>query len=129
MDLIPSYLTFSAPWTDVYGRYFNRSHGKPRFVSCLLYLNDEWSEEMGAPTQFYDPPTGETFPVFPSPGKCVIMDSDVTHTVVAPNKSAGLRPRYSLVWKLILHPKKNRQSMDVFPDSEPLLIGSANSKM
>jgi hypothetical protein len=123
-------ITFSlAPWTDIYGRYFNRSHGKPRFVSCLLYLNDEWSEELGAPTQFYDPPTGETYQVFPSPGTCVMMDADVTHTVVSPNKSAGLCPRYSLVWKLILHPKKNKQSMKLFPDCEPLLIGSANRKI
>jgi len=58
-----------------------------------------------------------------------MMDQDVTHTVVAPNESAGLSPRYSLVWKLILHPKKSGQNMDLAPGSEPLLIGSANGKV
>lgn len=119
----------TAPWTDVYGRYFNRAPGKPRFVSCLIYLNYEWSEKWGAPTQFFDPPTGETHQVFPSPGRCVMMDQDVTHTVVAPNESAGLRPRYSLVWKLILHPKKSAQNMALASGSKPLLIGSANGKV
>lgn len=37
----------TAPWTDVFGRYYNRVRGKPRFVSLLLYLNDEWSDELG----------------------------------------------------------------------------------
>jgi hypothetical protein len=110
----------------VFGRYPNRSRGKPRFVSCLLYLNGEWKDEWGAPTQFYDPPTGETFRVYPRPGRCVIMDQDITHTVIAPTKAAGARPRYSLVWKLILHPKSHGQSVRIFLDSIPMRIGSAN---
>lgn len=120
-----------SPWADVYGRYPNRSKGKPRFVSCLLYLNDIWdAETWGGPTRFLDPPTQEVYDVMPKPGRCVIMDQDVSHTVVAPNEEAGSRPRYSLVWKLILHPTEEGQGMDLacgrkglWPD--PLVVGSA----
>lgn len=120
-----------SPWADVFGRYPNRSREKPRFVSVLLYLNDEWNaEEWGAPTKFLDPPTQECYEIFPQPGRCVIMDQDISHTVVAPKKEAGKRPRYSMVWKLILHPKKAGQVMvdlscgrDLWP--EPELFGSA----
>ena len=120
------FLLNQAPWTDVFGRYYNRSMGKPRFVSCLLYLNEEWSDDLGAPTQFYDPPTGETYQVYPRPGRCVIMDQDVTHTVIAPNEVAGKQPRYSLVWKLILHPKGEKQTMKLTSDTAPVRVGSAN---
>mmetsp|Transcript_3477 Transcript_3477/g.7671 ORF Transcript_3477/g.7671 Transcript_3477/m.7671 type:complete len:524 (+) Transcript_3477:108-1679(+) len=123
-----------SPWADVFGRYPNRSISKPRFVSCLLYLNDEWdAESWGAPTQFLDPPTQQTYEVFPQPGRCVFMDQDISHTVVAPNAEAGKRPRYSLVWKLILHPKVAGQDMvdlscgrkRLWPES--VVIGSANA--
>jgi len=119
-----------SPWTDVYGRYPNRSPGKPRFVSCIVYLNDEWNEHWGAPTRFYDTPTNESYDIFPLPGRCIIMDQDIQHTVVPPKPNlAGNIPRYSLVWKLILHPKTEHQDMmDLFssPRSpEPLLFGSA----
>lgn len=98
-----------SPWADVFGRYPNRSRGRPRFVSCLAYLNDEWdAAAWGAPTRFLDPPTGETIDVDPRPGRCVVMDQDVSHTVVAPRREAGARPRYSLVWKLVLHPTEGR---------------------
>ncbi|KAK1738273.1 hypothetical protein QTG54_010942 [Skeletonema marinoi] len=120
-----------SPWADVFGRYPNRSKEKPRFVSVLLYLNDDWAEEWGAPTKFLDPPTQECYEVFPQPGRCVIMDQDISHTVVAPRKEAGKSPRYSMVWKLILHPKKAGQDMTdlscgrekLWP--EPELLGSA----
>mmetsp|Transcript_23521 Transcript_23521/g.30691 ORF Transcript_23521/g.30691 Transcript_23521/m.30691 type:complete len:102 (-) Transcript_23521:109-414(-) len=99
-------------------------------MSCLLYLNDEWNEEeWGAPTKFLDIPTNTSYEVLPRPGRCILMDQDVSHTVVAPNEAAGKRPRYSLVWKLILHPKEPDQDMDnlaggrVWP--EPILFGSA----
>ncbi|KAL7527293.1 hypothetical protein ACHAWF_002122 [Thalassiosira exigua] len=123
-----------SPWADVYGRYPNRDVGKPRFVSCLVYPNDEWdAEAWGAPTRFLDPPTGEAHDVHPKPGRCVVMDQDVSHTVVAPNAEAGRRPRYSLVWKLILHPRKEGQDMadlpcgrgDLWP--EPIVVGSARN--
>ena len=54
------------------------------------------------------------------------MEQDVTHSVVAPEQAAGKRPRYSIVWKLILHPKEPMQSMKLFPKaSETILVGSA----
>ncbi|OEU17784.1 hypothetical protein FRACYDRAFT_268800 [Fragilariopsis cylindrus CCMP1102] len=131
-----------SPWTDVYGRYPNRSRGKPRFMSCLVYLNEEWDgDTWGAPTRFYDPPTKESYDVLPRPGRCVIMDQDIMHTVVPPNSAAGNRPRYSFVWKLILHPKTDHQDMTNLSSSssrvntsnnrsrsswpEPILFGSA----
>jgi hypothetical protein len=118
-----------SPWADVFGRYPNRSRGKPRFVSCLLYLNDIWEPNWGAPTRFLDPPTQETVDIMPMPGRCVIMDQDISHSVVPPTVEAGKRPRYSLVWKLILHPRNSEQNMKqlscgrVWPD--PIVIGSA----
>eukprot|EP00571_Detonula_confervacea_P002027 CAMPEP_0172321154 /NCGR_PEP_ID=MMETSP1058-20130122/42491_1 /TAXON_ID=83371 /ORGANISM="Detonula confervacea, Strain CCMP 353" /LENGTH=522 /DNA_ID=CAMNT_0013036585 /DNA_START=177 /DNA_END=1745 /DNA_ORIENTATION=- len=108
-------ITPSSPWTDIYGRYPNRAEGKPRFMSCLIYLNDEWDgDKWGAPTRFVDVPTDDdlnTYDVTPKPGRVIIMDQDIGHTVVAPNAAAGKRARYSLVWKLILHPKTIGQDM------------------
>ena len=100
-----------SPWADVFGRYPNRSKGKPRFISCLMYLNEFWEPSWGAPTQFFDPPTLEVVDIMPKSGRCVIMDQDISHTVVAPCSDAGKRPRFSLVWKLILHPKRLNQDM------------------
>ena len=125
-------LTPPSPYTDIYGRYPNRMKGKPRFVSCLIYLNKEWkSKEWGAPTKFLDIPTQTSYEVFPKPGRIVIMDQDCSHTVVAPNVEAGIkRPRYSLVWKLILHPKTDGQSMNLIDfdsvSSSKILFGSAD---
>jgi len=102
-----------SPWTDVFGMYPNRARGKPRFVSCLVYLNDEWDfGKWGAPTRFLDGATHTTYDVHAKPGRVVVMDQDITHTVVAPHAAAGHRPRYSLVWKLILHPTVPRQDME-----------------
>jgi len=107
--------TPSSPWTDVYGRYPNRAKGKPRFISCLVYLNEEWDgDSWGAPTRFVDIPTDQDLNVYDVkvyPGRCVIMDQDIGHTVVAPRAAAGKRPRYSLVWKLVLHPRSIGQDM------------------
>lgn len=99
-------------WTDMYDTYPNRIPGKPRFMSLLIYLNDYWDDNFGATTNFLDPITKDTHKVMPKPGRCILMDQDVLHTVTAPNKNAGLkRPRYSIVWKLILHPTKMNQNM------------------
>jgi 2OG-Fe(II) oxygenase superfamily len=118
-------LTPPSPWTDVYGRYPNRQVGKPRFVSCLIYLNDEWkSEEWGAPTRFLDLPSSTWYDVLPRPGRCVVMDQDVSHTVVAPHAAAGRRPRYSLVWKLILHPREGEEEHQ--QDMRDLRFGREN---
>jgi 2OG-Fe(II) oxygenase superfamily len=121
-------------WTDVYGRYPNRSTGKPRFVSCIVYLNEEWhSSDWGAPTRFFDVATDTAVDIEAKPGRVVIMDQDITHSVVAPLRAAGKRPRYSLVWKLILHPKRLNQDMrrrfcaPFWP--EPIRVGSANLRL
>jgi hypothetical protein len=118
-----------SPWTDVFGRYANRARGKPRFMSCLLYLNEEWNvKDWGAPTRFLDVATETVVDVSPKPGRVVLLDQDITHTVVAPFEVAGKRPRYSLVWKLILHPKKHHQDMRQLRTDwpKPILVGSAN---
>jgi hypothetical protein len=123
-----------SPWTDVFGRYPNRVRGRPRFVSMLIYLSDEWNAELwGAPTRFLDIPTDTFTDILPRPGRAVLMDQDVSHTVVAPNASAGKRPRYSMVWKIILHPKETNQDMADLAGSrrsmwpEPILFGSAGA--
>jgi 2OG-Fe(II) oxygenase superfamily len=123
-------LTPPSPWTDVYGRYPNRQRGKPRLISCLVYLNEEWRKEWGAPTRFIDVATDTTQDIQPIPGRIVIMDQDITHTVVAPTEAAGKRPRYSLVWKLVLHPKHHNQDMSLHQQGwpEPALLGSAALK-
>jgi len=118
-----------SPWTDVYGRYPNRSRGRPRFVSLLVYLNNEWHSEWGATTDCLDVASGTVYSVAPQPGRCLVLDQDVTHTVTAPANAAAGRPRYSLVWKLILHPKHPQQDMRdltcrrAWP--EAVLLGSA----
>ncbi len=123
-------LTPPSPWQDVYGRYPNRCSGKPRFMSCLLYLNDWQPEGWGAPTRFLDVASDTHYDVEAVSGRCVLMDQDITHSVVAPLKAAGNRPRYSIVWKLILHPKEHGQDMTDLQGGgrqwpEPLLLGSA----
>ena len=126
------YFAPPSPWTDVYGRYTNRLQGKPRFMSCLVYLNDEWNyDEWGAPTRCLDVATDTSYDVHPKPGRVLLMDQDITHTVVAPEAAAGKRPRYSLVWKLVLHPRTSNQDMTDLSGPhegwpEPKLIGSAN---
>ena len=127
------FLTPPSPWTDVFGRYPNRLKGKPRFMSCIVYLNEVWDDQnWGAPTKFLDPPTEEAYEVYPKPGRIVLSDQDCRHTVVAPNESAGKRPRYSLVWKLILHPKSLDQDMMDLADGRewptPILVGSASEE-
>lgn len=42
--------------------------------------------------------------VRPRPYRAVLMDQDVAHRLSTPSASAG-RPRYSLVWKLVMLPK------------------------
>eukprot|EP00964_Phaeocystis_antarctica_P057609 scaffold34109_cov73-Phaeocystis_antarctica.AAC.5 len=93
-----------SPWTDVYGRTPNRAPGAPRFVSALVYLSPRWDDDWGAPTRFLDTPTGEELCVPPAPGRLILMDQDITHSVTPPHAAAGERPRYSLVLKLVLHP-------------------------
>ena len=46
----------------------------------------------------------------PAPGRLLLMDQDITHSVTRPHAAAGERPRYSLVLKLVLHPPASGES-------------------
>lgn len=100
---------------EIYGKYNNRVPGKPLFLSFLVYLVNEWKDEWGAPTSFVKfsdrMATAERHKIKPRPGRVVVMDSDVWHSVNAPNDAAGERARYSMVWRLILYPKEENQNM------------------
>ena len=63
-----------------------------------------------APTRLLDTPTGEELRVDPAPGRLLLMDQDITHSVTRPHAAAGDRPRYSLVLKLVLHPPASGES-------------------
>jgi len=94
-----------------------------------VYLNERWLPEWGAATVCLDPPTAGTLHVQPSPGRVVVMDQDVSHKVTAPTEAAGGRPRYSLVWKLVLHAKENQAAGTSSFGSEwgtPTEFGSAS---
>lgn len=99
----------NSPWVDLHGRFPNRSPGYPRLVSCIAYLNERWDgARWGGETTFIDPPTGREVRVRPRPGRVVLMDQDVQHRIEPPRAAAGpARARYSLVWKLCLHPKND----------------------
>lgn len=43
--------------------------------------------------------------VRPKPYRAVLMDQDVLHRLSQPSHHAGGRPRYSLVWKLVMLPQ------------------------
>ncbi|GMI03873.1 hypothetical protein TrRE_jg9637 [Triparma retinervis] len=86
-------------FTDFYGRYKNRSKGKPRLMTLLVYLSGRWDEGWGAGTEFLDTPTGSVYATSVRPGRCVLLDADVTHRVT--NPKVGGRPRYSLAAKVM----------------------------
>jgi len=117
----------SSSWTDCFGRYLNRCPGRPRFVSALVYLSPKWHEDWGGPTRFLDPPSGEVLSIYPKPGRLVLMDQDISHSVTAPRKAAGRRPRYSLVLKLVLHGAVIRLADPSW--GEPEMIGSARGQL
>ena len=109
-------------------------------MSCIVYVHDdpdkEWEKgALGGSTRFWDPPTEKTYDVQPKGGRLILMDQDISHTVVAPAVAAGLRPRYSLVWKLVLHPTVPDQNMKDLNHHvnkkgatcwlEPMFVGSA----
>ena len=116
----------NGPWTDFHGRYPNRAPGKPRWVSAVIYLPHEWRDAWGAPTRFLDPPTREVLDVAAAPGRVVLLDQDITHSVQAPSAAAGDRPRYSLVLKLVLHPTAAGQVPSIAPEDGVRLFGSAS---
>ena len=78
----------------------------------------------GAPTRFLDPPTREVLDVAAAPGRVVLLDQDITHSVQAPSAAAGDRPRYSLVLKLVLHPTAAGQVPSIAPEDGVRFFGS-----
>ena len=51
-------------------------------------------------------PEGQVLEVPPAPGRVVLLDQDITHAVSRPRAAARARARYSLVLKLVLHPRE-----------------------
>ena len=137
LDMDPSSVDPTSPWAERFGLYVNREQNKPLFVSALVYLNPNvWPASYDAETMFLDPGTGSGVFVRPQPGRVVLMDQDVVHRVSAPSKAAGV-PRYSLVLKLVFHPKAMIPTTGKTAESEgfdgitrkewgePVLFGSA----
>ena len=56
---------------------------KPRFISLLVYLNDEWDPEWGGETKFLDEDSQIGLLVAAKPGRVVLFDSDVKHSACA----------------------------------------------
>ncbi|KIY93965.1 hypothetical protein MNEG_13997 [Monoraphidium neglectum] len=90
--------------TDLSRSYFNREPGRPVFVSLLVYLDDSWPKDHDAETLVLDAATDCGLLIRPKPGRAVLMHQDAVHRLSAPSAGAG-RPRYSLVWKLVMLPK------------------------
>lgn len=103
IDADPAMLPDSL-FVQKFGRYRNRSKGKPLFVSLIVYLTSDWRRDWGGETLFLDLESDTTFGVLPKPGRAVLMDQDVTHKICSPTAAAG-RPRYSIVWKLVFIPQ------------------------
>lgn len=77
---LPCLLTwFSSPWRDAFGSYMNRTPGKPRFVTLLLYLDADWPNEFDGETLFMDCATSTGVFVRPKLGRAILMDQDITH--------------------------------------------------
>jgi hypothetical protein len=92
-------------FVNSFGRFVNRSPGKPRLVSLLMYTNSSWDHTLdNGETLFVDDGSACGVLVAPKPGRVVLMDSDVRHRVQAPKASAN-KPRYSVVLKLAFLPR------------------------
>lgn len=77
-----------------YGRFSsNRDRDKPRFVTIVVYVNPSWAIDDEGETVFVDEDTGVGVTVVPRPGRVVLMDADVFHSLKPPRR----RVRYSLV--------------------------------
>ncbi|KAH8095215.1 hypothetical protein JL720_2498 [Aureococcus anophagefferens] len=111
-DADPAKLPPSA-WTDAYGHYANRSPGTPRFLSALIYLNEFWDDAWGGATRLRarrkrGKRRARHADVEPRPGRLLLMDQDVAHALGRTNGTAP--PRYSLVLKLVLHPRDDPET-------------------
>ncbi len=62
-----------------------------RVISCILYLNPDWSESDGGALRIYDPAQGEV-DVWPREGTFVLLRSDTVEHEVLPTR----RERFSL---------------------------------
>ncbi|KAF6263406.1 hypothetical protein COO60DRAFT_1635230 [Scenedesmus sp. NREL 46B-D3] len=126
VDADPSTFPSPSPWTDAFGSYCNREPGKPLLFSLLLYLDGDWPLEHDAETLFLDSVSDTGVVVRPRRFRAVLMDQDVVHRLSAPSHAAG-RPRYSLVWKLVMLPKQPGGSCSLArPDwGPPTYFGSA----
>ena len=105
VDADPTSLPLASPFVDALGSYVNGEPGKPRLVSMIVYLNERWKPSWDAETLFLDRNAQVGAVVRPRPGRVVLMDQDVTHRVSPPSSTAR-RPRYSLVWKLAVTPRR-----------------------
>ena len=105
VDADPTSLPLASPFVDALGSYVNGDPGKPRLVSMIVYLNERWKPSWDAETLFLDRNAQVGAVVRPRPGRVVLMDQDVTHRVSPPSATAR-RPRYSLVWKLAVTPRR-----------------------
>jgi len=106
-----------SPWRDAFGDYPNRSPGAPRWVTALVYVGREWRDDWAAPTRFLDPAGPRVLDVAPAPGRVVLFDADLGHSVTAPAAAAGKRARFSLALKLVVHPGGgDRAELGVFDD-------------
>jgi probable phosphoglycerate mutase len=106
VDCDPSSLPSDSAFAAAYGDYVNGERNKPLLVSAIVYLNAEWRREWDGETVFLDGASDVGAVVAPRPGRLVLMHQDVWHKISPPSADAK-RPRYSLVWKLALTPKKN----------------------
>jgi hypothetical protein len=106
VDCDPSSLPSDSAFARAYGDYVNGERNKPLLVSAIVYLNAEWRREWDGETVFLDGASDAGAVVAPRPGRLVLMHQDVWHKISPPSVDAK-RPRYSLVWKLALTPKKN----------------------
>ncbi|GLI65809.1 hypothetical protein VaNZ11_009432 [Volvox africanus] len=106
VDADPSTLPYPSPWTLAYGQYVNREPGRPLFVSLLLYLNHSWERDWQAETLFLDTPSDCGVVVRPKTYRAVLLDQDILHRLIPPSRAAMGRPRYSLVWKLVMLPRQ-----------------------
>ncbi|GIL61332.1 hypothetical protein Vafri_15808 [Volvox africanus] len=109
VDADPSTLPYPSPWTLAYGQYVNREPGRPLFVSLLLYLNHSWERDWQAETLFLDTPSDCGVVVRPKTYRAVLLDQDILHRLLPPSRAAMGRPRYSLVWKLVMLPRQPGQ--------------------
>ncbi|GLC46484.1 hypothetical protein PLESTM_001880600 [Pleodorina starrii] len=116
-DADPTTVPPHSPWVHNFGYYHNRELSRPLFVSMLLYTNETWPEDYHAETLFLDPETQLGLFVRPAPGRVVLLEQDLPHRISAPSLEAP-GPRYSLVWKLVLRPKRTSTSRGLRGEDE-----------